>query len=161
MAWRHAPAALMNSRVAIAVLPFEHLGEPANGYLAEGLTSETSASLARIDPERLSVKGRTLAYKGTRKSAAEIGRELSADYLVEATIRSAGRRVRVTTQLLRVRDQEHVWSASYERESGNLLALQQELSSAIAEQIRHHVSAEPLRALGRRHTHDPDAYSRI
>ena len=159
MAWRHSPAALMNSRVAIAVLPFEHLGEPASGYLAEGLTSETSASLAQIDPERLSVKGRTLAYKGTRKSAAEIGRELSADYLVEGTIRSAGHRVRVTTQLLRVRDQEHVWSASYERESGNLLALQQELSSAIAEQIRHRVSAEPLRgALGRRHTHDPDAY---
>jgi TolB-like protein/DNA-binding winged helix-turn-helix (wHTH) protein/Flp pilus assembly protein TadD len=158
MAWRHSPAALMNSRVAIAVLPFEHLGEPASGYLAEGLTSETSASLAQIDPERLSVKGRTLAYKGTRKSAAEIGRDLSADYLVEGTIRSAGHRVRVTTQLLRVRDQEHVWSASYERESGNLLALQQELSRAIAEQIRHRVSGEPLRALGRRHTHDPDAY---
>src|SRR5262245_8458703 len=158
VAWRRWSGNAPQPRVAIAILPFEHLGEPATEYLADGLTSETSASLAQIDPERLSVKGRTLAYKGTRKTAAEIGAELAADYLVEGTISSDGHRVRVTAELLRVRDQEHVWSATYERDSATLLAFQQELSAAIAQQIRHRLSPEPFRAIGRRQTHDPVAY---
>src|SRR6185436_1016918 len=124
--WRHSSASAFPSRIAIAVLPFEHPGEPATEYLADGLTSETSASLAQIDPERLTVKGRTLAYKGTRKTATEIGRELAVDYLVEGAVRSDGQHVRVTALLLRVSDQEHVWSASYERESSALLALQRD-----------------------------------
>jgi TolB-like protein len=127
--------------VTLAVLPFENVGsDAAREYLATGLTQETSASLAQIDPERLSVKGRTWRYKGTTKTAAEIGQELSVDYLVESTIRSEGGRVRVTATLLRVRDQEHVWSESYEREPTSLLGLEQELSGAIAERIRGRLS---------------------
>lgn len=156
--WRHSSRDALPSRVAIAVLPFEHLGEAATEYLAEGLTSETSASLAQVDPERLSVKGRTLAYKGTRKTATEIGHELAADYLVEGTVQSDGHRVRVTAFLLRVGDQEHIWSASYEREASTLLALQRDLSVAITGQIRHRLAPDSLRALATRQTHDATAY---
>ena len=64
-------------RVTLAVLPFANIGgDPERDYLAAGLTEETSASLAQIDPLRLIVKGRTLRYKGTTKTAAEIGQEL-------------------------------------------------------------------------------------
>src|SRR5206468_1599624 len=98
-------------RVTLAVLPFENLGsDPEREYVAAGLTDETSASLAQIDPDRLSVKGRTLRYKGTTKTAAEIGRELSVEYLVESSIRSEADRLRVTVKLIRVSDQEYVWS---------------------------------------------------
>ena len=83
-----------------------------------GLTDETSASLAQIDPDRLSVKGRTPRYKGSTKTAAEIGQELSVDYLVESSLRAEGSRLRVTAKLIRVRDQEYVWTQSYEREPG-------------------------------------------
>jgi TolB-like protein len=76
------------SRISLAVLPFANIGtDPERHYLADGLTEETSASLAQIDPERLSVKGRTLRYRDTTKTAAEIGRELSVDYLLEAPSR--------------------------------------------------------------------------
>ena len=85
---------------------------------------------AQIDPEHLIVKGRTLGYRGTAKTAAEIGQELSVDYLVESTIRAEGSRLRVTATLIRVRDQEHVWSQSYDRDPTSLLGLQQELSTA-------------------------------
>jgi TolB-like protein/DNA-binding winged helix-turn-helix (wHTH) protein/tetratricopeptide (TPR) repeat protein len=156
-------AALWNarrpSRVALAVLPFEYVGtDPDRTYLATSLTDETSASLAQVDPEHLSVKGRTLRYKGTTKAAAEIGRELSVDYLVESLIRTEGPRVRVTATLTRVMDQEHVWSQSYDREPTSLLGLQQELSSAIAQQI--HIRLLPDRAGGltRRQTRNPEAY---
>jgi TolB-like protein len=145
-------------RVTLAVLPFDNVGgDPAHEYLATSLTQETSASLAQIDPEHLSVKGRTWRYKGTIKTAAEIGRELSVDYLVESTIRSEGGRVRVTATLLRVRDQEHVWSESYEREPNSLLGLEQELSRALAEQIRGRLSPNQVGS-ALRQTQNAEAY---
>ena len=145
--------------MTLAVLPFVNIGsDPERDYLAAGLTEETSASLAQIDPERLSVKGRTLRYKGTTKTAVEIGRELSVDYLVESTVRAEGSRVRVTATLIRVRDQEHVWSQSYEREPTSLLGLQQELSTAIAEQIRVRLAPEHVGGFARRQTQNADAY---
>jgi TolB-like protein/Flp pilus assembly protein TadD len=143
----------------IAVLPFENLTSvPDSEYLAAGLTEETSASLAQIDPAHLSVRGRTLRYKGTTKTVAEIGHELSVDYLVASSIRAEGIRLRVTVILIRVSDQEHVWSQSYEREATSLLGLQQELSEAIAQQIRLRLSPDRINGLGRRQTKIADAY---
>jgi TolB-like protein/DNA-binding winged helix-turn-helix (wHTH) protein/Flp pilus assembly protein TadD len=149
----------INSSVSLAVLPFTNLGsDPEREYLAAGLTDETSASLAQIDPAHLSVKGRTLRYKGTTKTVAEIGQELTVDYLVESSIRAEGSRLRVTVTLIRVRDQEHVWSQFYEREPTSLLGLQQELSTAIAEQIRLRLTPDRMSGLGRRQTRNADAY---
>jgi TolB-like protein/tetratricopeptide (TPR) repeat protein len=145
--------------VALAVLPFVNLGHDADrDYLAAGLTDETSASLARIDPARLAVKGRTQPYRGTTKTAAQIGQELSVDYLVESSIRAEGSRVRVTVSLLRVRDQAHVWSQLFDRESTSLLTLQQELSTAIAEQVRLTLSPKGLRGVQSRQTGNVAAY---
>jgi TolB-like protein/DNA-binding winged helix-turn-helix (wHTH) protein/Flp pilus assembly protein TadD len=150
---RPAPA------VTIAVLPFVNLDDnPERNYLATGLTDETSASLARIDPQHLTVKGRTQPYKGTTKTAAAIGQELSVDYLVESSIRAEGSRVRVAVALLRVRDQAHVWSQMFDRESTSLLTLQQELSTAIAEQVRLTLSPEGLRGVKTRQTENAAAF---
>jgi TolB-like protein/DNA-binding winged helix-turn-helix (wHTH) protein/Flp pilus assembly protein TadD len=157
--WTSLGAGNSHSRVSLAVLPFENFGsDPERQYLAQGFTDETAASLAQIDPERLSVKGRTPGYKGTTKSATEIGRELSVDYLVEGSVQAEGTRVRVTATLTRVRDQEHVWSQSYEREPTSLLGLQQELSAAIAEQVRLRLAPDRLSGLERRQTRSADAY---
>jgi DNA-binding winged helix-turn-helix (wHTH) protein/TolB-like protein/Tfp pilus assembly protein PilF len=149
----------LTTNATLAVLPFQNLGsDPEREYLAAGLTDETSASLAQIDPAHLSVKGRTLRYKDTTKSVAEIGQELSVDYLVQSSIRGEGARLRVTVTLIRVRDQEHVWSQFYDREPTSLLGLQQELSAAIAEQIRLRLSPDRMSGLGRRQTLNADAY---
>jgi len=97
-------------------------------------------------------------YKSTTKSAAEIGRELAADYLVESSLRAEDTRLRVTSTLVRVRDQVQVWSQSYDREPMSLLGLQLELSTAITEQIRLRLSPGRLETLARRQTQSPDAY---
>ncbi len=145
--------------VALAVLPFVNLGHDADrDYLAVGLTDETSASLARIDPAHLAVKGRTEPYRGTTKTAAQIGQELSVDYLVEGSVRAEGSRVRVTVSLLRIGDQAHVWSQLFDREATSLLSLQQELSAAIAEQVRLTLSPERLRGVQTRQTGNASAY---
>jgi TolB-like protein/Flp pilus assembly protein TadD len=149
------------SPVMLAVLPFENLGgDPEREYLADGLTEEIIASLGQIDPEHLSVIGRTstMAYKATWKSLVTIGDELSVQYLVEGSIRGESGLLRIRCTLNRVRDQVQVWSASYDREPTSILGVQQELSTAIAEQIRLRVSPARLDTLSRRHTRNADAY---
>ena len=148
--------------VRIGVLPFENIGAgDEREYLADGLTEETIVSLGRIDPQHLSTIGRTsvMVYKRSSKSLAEIGKELDAVYLVESSLRAEGVRLRITSRLIRVRDQLQIWSASYDSEPGSILALQRELSQAIAEQIRLTLSPERLQALGRRQTQSAEAYN--
>ena len=157
--WNRSGAGAPSPRITLAVLPFENIGnDPERQYLADGLTEETGASLARIDPARLSVKGRTLRYKGTIKSAAEIGQELAVDYLLESTIQSEGEDLRVTAKLIRVRDQEYVWTQSYDQAPTNLLGRQRQMSAAIAEQIRLRLSPAQLDAVTRRQPQSADAY---
>jgi hypothetical protein len=93
LAWTWLARHGVPSRITLGVLPFENLtGDADREYLADGLAEETIASVGQIDPERVSVIGRTsiMAYKRTTKSLAEIGRELGADYLVESSIRAEG-----------------------------------------------------------------------
>jgi TolB-like protein/DNA-binding winged helix-turn-helix (wHTH) protein len=146
-------------RTTIAVLPFTNAAhDPEQDYLALGLADETSASLAQIDPGRVIVKGRTARYKDTTKSVAEIGQELGVEYLVDGTVRAEGGRLRVTTTLIRVGDQEHVWSQAYEREITSALALQQDVSAAIAGQIRARLSPDAAGVAVNRQTAVPEAY---
>jgi TolB-like protein len=145
----------------LGVLPFENLGgEGHREYLSDGLTEEVIASLGQLDPERLRVIGRTsmMAYKGARKSLAEIGRELGTDYLLESSIRTEGERQRVTSRLIRVRDQVQIWTESYDSAAGSVLELQRELSGAIARQVHLQLNPERLSALAKRQTQHREAY---
>src|SRR5580704_3070411 len=149
------------TRVTLAVLPFENLSaDPEREYLADGLTEETIATLGQIDPDHLSVIGRTsvLSYKRTTKSLAKIGRELAAAFLVESSIRAEGGLLRITSRLIRVSDQVQIWSASYDSEPSSMLAFQRELSAAIAEQVHLRLSPDRLSALARRHSRNGEAY---
>ena len=159
--WGWKRPADSGTRVTIAVLPFDNLNrDPDSDYLASGLTEDTIVSLGRIDPERVSVIGRTsmIAYRGTTKSLAEIGRELGTDYLVESSLRAERGHLRITARLIRVRDQVQIWSDSFDRNTSGLLSLQQEISSAIAEQVRTRLSPDRQRALARRQTQNGEAY---
>jgi TolB-like protein len=155
------PVQAAPERVTLAVLPFENLSsDPEREYLADGLTEETIAALGQIDPEHLGVIGRTsvMIYKKTTKTLGEIGSELGASYLVESTLRGEGGRFRVTSKLIRVKNQVQVWTASYDGEPASVLNFQRELSAAIAEQIRLRLSPERLSALARRQTRNAEAY---
>src|SRR5215813_8438533 len=103
----------VHSSAILAVLPFENLQSDADQeYIADGLTEETIAELGQIDPEHLSVIGRTssIAYRQSTKTLSEIARELGADYLIEGSVRGAGGQLRITVKLIRARDQLQVWT---------------------------------------------------
>ena len=161
VAWNVAGREGPPSAVRLAVLPFENLsGDPDRDYLAAGLTEETIASLGQVDPDRVSVISRTsmLFYQQAARPLSNIGSELDADYLLESSIRAENGLLRVTVKLIRVRDQVQVWSQIYNREPGSLLGLQQELSAAIAEQIRFTLSPDRASALARRAPRNPAVF---
>jgi len=96
------------SHVILAVLPFESFGASSDlEYLADGLTEEVIAALGQIEPKHISVIGRTtmMAYKRTTKSLSDIGRELGAAFLVESSVRAEDARLRITSKLIRAREQ--------------------------------------------------------
>jgi TolB-like protein/DNA-binding winged helix-turn-helix (wHTH) protein len=126
-------------RVMLAVLPFANLSNDAEQeYFSDGLTEETITDLGELNPERLGVIARTsaAAYQHTNKTIAQIGRELGVDYILEGSVRREGGVARVSAQLIRVKDQVHLWAHTYDRETGGLLALQNELGRAIAQQVQ-------------------------
>jgi len=155
---RSAPA---HGRVMLAVLPFENLSNDSDQeYFSDGLTEEAITDLGRLSPERLGVIARTsaMAYKHTSKRASQIGQELGVDYLLEGSVRREGERVRISAQLIRVKDETHVWAQSYDRDMRDFLAVQNELGEAIAGQVQ--VSLTPEQKLEQTKTRriNPEAY---
>ena len=148
-------------RVMLAVLPFETLGgEAADDYLGDGLTEEMIAQLGALAADHLGVIARTSAmqYKNAGKTAAEIGRELGAEYLLEGTVRRAGDRVRITARLIGVSDQTPRWSQVYETALVDVLTTQKEVARAVVDQMRIQLSPQRLARLSLQRPTDAIAY---
>jgi TolB-like protein/Flp pilus assembly protein TadD len=120
----------------IAVLPLLNLsGDPAQDYLADGMTEALTTDLARMESLQVISRTSAIQYKATKKSLPVIARELNADAVVEGSVQRSGNRVRVTAQLVRASDDRHLWANTYERDFPDVLALQDEVASAIAKQV--------------------------
>jgi TolB-like protein/DNA-binding winged helix-turn-helix (wHTH) protein/Tfp pilus assembly protein PilF len=154
-------AAPPNGKIMLVVLPFENLsGDPAQEYFSNGLTEEMITQLGRLEPGRLGVIARTSAmqYKGAHKDARQIGSELGVDYLLEGSVRREGNRVRISAQLIQVRDQSHTWAEDYDRDLRDILALQSEVAGAIAQQIRLKLTPEQHARLQNARAVNAEAY---
>jgi TolB-like protein len=126
------------SRIMLAVLPFENLsGDPAQDYFSDGLTEETIMRLGQLSPRRMGVIARTssMAYKRTDKTVVRIGQELGVEYVLEGSVRRDADHVRITAQLIRVKDQIHLWAENYDRQLPGIIDIQGEIGAAIAAQV--------------------------
>ena len=131
-----APA--VGGRLMMAVLPFENLtGDPSQEYFSDGLTEEMISRLGAFDPQRLGVIARTsvMPYKRNRARLDQIGRDLRIDYLLEGSVRREANRMRISAQLIQVRDGTHLWARQYDREVKSVLAVQEEIAQAVANEI--------------------------
>lgn len=137
--WFRRPASVSpQGRILLAVLPFENLtGDPGQEYFSDGLTEEMITELARLDPAHLGVIGRTsvMLYKQNPKPLDQIGRELGVQYVLEGSVRRDSGNVRITAQLIQLKDQTHVWARQYDRELKNLLAVQAEIAQEVGDEI--------------------------
>lgn len=143
---------------ALAVLPLANLsGDPEQQYFTDGMTDELINGLARVASIKVIARGSVMAYKGTRKTLREIGRELGVDVLVEGSVSRAGNRVRVRAQLARSTG-ETLWAESYERDLRDVLALQSDVARAIVEKIQARLAPGEKEKLAAARPVDPEAY---
>jgi TolB-like protein/DNA-binding winged helix-turn-helix (wHTH) protein len=126
-------------RTVLAVLPFQNLtGGADEDYFSDGLTEELIAQFGRLDPEHLGVIARTsvMHYKHSDEPLDKIGRELGVQYALEGSVRRDANKVRISAQLVLIKDQTHLWSREYDRELSDLLGLQSEIANDIGSEIR-------------------------
>lgn len=144
---------------AIVVLPLENLsGDKDQDYFADGMTDELTANLAKIRSLRVISRSTAMAYKGTHKPLSQIAQELHVDAVVEGTVLRAGQRVRITAELVQVSTDQHLWADTYESQIGDILALQNRVSSAIVDQIRIKLTPEDKERLAKNPSVSPEAY---
>jgi len=122
---------------SLAVLPLANLSaDPSQQYLVDGMTEELTSEISQLHSLRVISRTSTMQYRDTQKKAPQIAKELQADGLIEGSILRVNDRVRITAQLIHGPSDTHVWSKSYERDLRNVIALQHEIASDIAREVR-------------------------
>ncbi len=160
ISWRHFRSTSL-PRIMLAVLPFENLtGDPNKEYLADGLTEETISQLGRLNPEQLGVIARTsvMGYKHKDERLDQIGRDLSVQYVLENSLRESGDHMRLTAQLIQVKDQTHLWSQDYDYPAKDVLNVEDEVAKAVAHEIRVLVTSNQQAELAKSRPVNPEAF---
>jgi TolB-like protein/DNA-binding winged helix-turn-helix (wHTH) protein/Tfp pilus assembly protein PilF len=136
---RAARREVSHGKLRLAVLPFQNLtGDASQEYFSDGFTEEMIAQLGSLDPQHLAVIARTsvMYYKGAQTPLAQIARQLGVQYVLEGSVRRDSTNIRITAELIQVKDQTHLWSKEYDHEPKDLLAIQSEIARGIADEIQ-------------------------
>jgi TolB-like protein/DNA-binding winged helix-turn-helix (wHTH) protein len=161
--WRHFRGMTppRSQKIMLAVLPFQNLtGDPNKEYLADGLTEETISQLGRLNPERLGVIARTsvMGYKHKDERLDQIGRDLSVQYVLENSLRESGDHMRLTAQLIQVKDQTHLWSHDYDYPAKDVLTVEDDVANAVAREIQLRLTSKQQAELAQSHSVNPEAF---
>jgi TolB-like protein/DNA-binding winged helix-turn-helix (wHTH) protein/Tfp pilus assembly protein PilF len=144
---------------ALAVLPLQNLsGDDSQEYLADGMTDALTTNLANISSLRVISVTSAMHYKGSHQALPEIARELNVDAVVEGSVVRVGDRVRIDAQLIQAVPERHLWANAYERDLGDVLMLQSEVTWAIAAQVQAKVSPRERTLLASARPVNPQAY---
>jgi TolB-like protein len=136
----HSTGGLDKSR--IAVLPFVDLSaEPDHNYVADGLTEDLIAELARTPGLTVVARTSVLKYKDSLKDVTTIGHELRVGTIVEGSVRRIDNQVRISAQLIDVASQGHMWSQEYDRELSEILGIQRDMAGRVAQWLKGQVTA--------------------
>src|SRR5882757_8012102 len=134
----------------VGVLPFANLSGSTDEYFSDGLTEDLIHALSLQSFYRVLSRGATFAFTGNSLSTRLIAREIDATYLSQGSVRRAGSKIRVTAELIAPENGEQLWTGRYDRDIGDLFALQDEittsLSAAIAPEIFRAEASTPARS---------------
>lgn len=160
IAMRLRPAHSSSPKItSIAVLPLKNLSpDSSQEYLADGMTEALIGSLSGIHDLRVISRTSVMHFKETKLTVPDIARTLHVDAVVEGSVITDGRRIRVHAQLIRAATDEHFWSEEYDRELKDVLALQSELAQAIAEKVEVTVTGQERSKLATVRHVSPDVY---
>ena len=148
-----------NQIKSLVVLPFDNLsGDKDQQYFTDGMTDELIAHLAKIRSLRVISRSTAMAYKGTNKPLSQIARDLNVDAVVEGTVLRSGDQVRITSELVQVATDRHLWAETYESKLEDVLGLQSRVASAIVNEIRVNLTPEEQQRLASTRTVTGESY---
>jgi len=163
---RSGPAAASDSKApaaraerSIAVLYFENLsGVKEDEYLRDGITEDILTDLSKIKGLNVFPRTTMLAFRDQKATAADVSRQLRADYALEGSLRRAGNRLRINAQLVDAASGFPVWSERYDREMSDIFAVQDEIAHKIAEALRIKLTPQEQAELAAKPTENLQAY---
>jgi TolB-like protein len=143
---------------SIAVLPFLDLSQTKDQeYFCDGMSEEILEALAKVEGLRVVARTSSFSFKGKSVDVGEVGKKLNVENVLEGSLRREGNRVRITTQLINVRNGFQVWSETYEREVQGVFALEDEITRAVVDALKLKLAIElPVRE--QRNTEAYDLY---
>jgi adenylate cyclase len=147
---RPAGGAILD-KPSIAVLPFSNLsGDPEQEYFSDGLTEDIITALAAWRSFPVIARNSTFAYKGRSPDVRQAAQELGAQYVLEGSVRRAGRRVRITGQLIDGSSGNHLWAERFDRDLDDLFAVQDEITTRIVAALEPELSSAEIRRVAKR-----------
>ncbi|MEE8349434.1 MAG: protein kinase [Acidobacteriota bacterium] len=147
---------------SIAVLPFVNMSaDPENDYFSDGLAEELINALTNLPGLQVAARTSTFAFKGSKRSIPQIGRDLNVDTVLEGSVRTSGNRLRITAQLANVADGYHLWSDRYDREMKDVFTIQDEITHSIVSTLQVQLLGGRRQGKGlvRRYTENVTAYN--
>jgi non-specific serine/threonine protein kinase len=148
-----------SEKESIAVLYFENLSGPGDQeYLRDGMTEDIITELSQVDRLRVFPRSAVMSYRDKQVTAPEIGRQLNASHVLAGSLRHAGKRIRITAQLIESNTGHTVWAQRYDRETQDLFDLQDEIAQSIARALSIKLSPQEVEAIGHKPVSNPEAY---
>jgi len=152
-----APA--VPDRPSIAALPFQNLSaDPEQEYFADGMVEDIITGLARIRWLLVIARNSSFTYKGQAFDVKRVGRQLGVRYVLQGSVRKAGNRVRIATQLIEAETGVHVWGERYDRSLDDIFALQDEITLSTVGAIEPSLRAAEIERVKRKRPENLDAY---
>ncbi|HEY7608350.1 MAG TPA: tetratricopeptide repeat protein [Alphaproteobacteria bacterium] len=131
------------AKPSIAVLPFTNLsGDADQDFLADGITEDIITALARLSWLFVIARHSTFVYKGRGVDVRQVGRELGVRYVLEGSVRVAGKRIRITGQLIEAESGKHIWAEKYDRVLKDIFAVQDDITERVVAAVEPHLYAE-------------------
>ena len=110
--------------------------DPENEYFSDGMSEEIINALGQLRGLRVAARSSSFSFKDQLVDIADVGAKLNVNSVLEGSVRKAGSKLRITAQLIDVADGYHLWSERYDREAGDVFAIQDEIATSIAEQLK-------------------------
>jgi len=154
-------SAKAGSEKSIAVLPFVNMSaDPGNDYFSDGISEEILNALTRVEGLRVTARTSSFSFKGKNEDVREIGIKLGVSSVLEGSVRKAGKRMRITAQLINTTDGYHIWSETYDSELEDIFEIQDEISLKIVNRLKENFTgAEKKGSIIKQLTENVDAYN--
>lgn len=144
---------------SIVVLPFTNLsGDPEQDFFVDGIVDDITTALTRFRSLAVIASSTSFFYKHQRPEIQELGRDLAVAYALEGSLRKAGTRIRITVQLVETETGRHIWAERYDRELGDIFAVQDEIVASIASTLVGQIDESVRRKLLDKRDEDLRAY---